>query len=385
MPPPSERLLTPAFIGLGIADFAYFAAIGVAIYTLPLYVIGPIGSDASGAGLAFGVFAVAALLCRPLAGRLCDTLGRRPLLVFGALACGVGMVLMPFAHSLWLIVILRLLQGVAEAAFFVAGFAMLADVAPPARLGEALSYNSLGLYLGIAFGPVAAELLIELGNFDTAWYGAGLLTVVAASIAVFLPDKERPPDRDRAHRLIHWAAIAPSLGFFTSLVAMGGLLAFSALHSENIGLGSTSAALFLFGGVVVVCRIAFAKVPDRLPVLPLAAAALATIGVGLAVMAISPNAVGFLAGVAVTAVGMSFSTPAFFSAIFATAHPSERGAASGTASAFMDFGLGFGPIALGVVANTAGIPWAFAVGCGVAFLGAVWTLQLARSKHVPLR
>ena len=45
-------------------------------------------------------------------------------------------------------VALRLLAGVAEAAFFVASFAALADLAPPDRMGEALSYNSLGLYLG---------------------------------------------------------------------------------------------------------------------------------------------------------------------------------------------------------------------------------------------
>ena len=45
--------------------------------------------------------------------------------------------------------------GVGEAAFFVAGFAFLADLAPPERMGEALSYNSLGLYLGIALGPAA--------------------------------------------------------------------------------------------------------------------------------------------------------------------------------------------------------------------------------------
>ena len=52
--------------------------------------------------------------------------------------------------SIWAVVALRLLAGVAEAAFFVASFAALVDLAPPDRMGEALSYNSLGLYLGLA-------------------------------------------------------------------------------------------------------------------------------------------------------------------------------------------------------------------------------------------
>ncbi len=88
---------------------------------------------------------------------------------------------------------------------------------------------------------------------------------------------------------------------------------------------------------------------------------------------------GLMTGVAVMAVGVTFSTPAFFAAIFATATPSERGAAAGTASAFIDIGLGFGPIALGLVAESRGIPWAFGVGAGIALLGALWTLRLARA------
>ena len=85
-----ERLLTPAFIRLTLADVAYFTSTGVAIYTLPLWVTGPVGSDKSGAGLAFGAFAVSALILRPIAGRLADTKGRRPLLVGGALISAAG-------------------------------------------------------------------------------------------------------------------------------------------------------------------------------------------------------------------------------------------------------------------------------------------------------
>jgi hypothetical protein len=38
-----EPLLTGPFIRLTLADVAYFTATGVAIYTLPLWVTGPVG------------------------------------------------------------------------------------------------------------------------------------------------------------------------------------------------------------------------------------------------------------------------------------------------------------------------------------------------------
>lgn len=377
------RLFTPAFVGLSIAELAYFTAFGIAIYTLPLFVTGPIGSDEAGTGLAFGAFAITALICRPFAGRLTETLGRRPLLIFGALVSGVTMLLMPTVGSLVLVVVLRLLQGVAEAAFVVAGFAMLADLAPPERTGEAFSYNSLGLYLGVALGPVLAEALVGAGSFAAAWYGAAALAAAAAIVAVFLPEQARGASGEGMDALIHRAAIPLSVGFFASLAAMSGLLAFASLYSEEIHLSNTSLALLLYGVVVVVCRIAFAKVPDRVPVLPLAAGSLAAIGAGLALMAFVPGPAGFLTGVVLSAVGVSFSTPAFFAAIFATARPAERGAAAGTASAFMDLGLGLGPMALGLVANATGIQWAFAAAGGIAFAGAAWTLFLTRRAGRP--
>jgi predicted MFS family arabinose efflux permease len=276
------------------------------------------------------------------------------------------------------VVAIRLVQGVAEAAFFVAGFALLADLAPPARMGEALSYNSLGLYLGIALGPPLGELLIEQSGYDAAWYAATGLSLLTAVLVLAIAEPAREADGEGHGRLIHRPGIGVSLGFFTSLAAISGFLTFASLHSEEVGMSNTSVALLTYGLVVVFCRIAFARVPDRLPSLPLGAASLAAIGFGLIVVATWHTPVGLLTGVVLMALGVAFSTPAFFAAIFATATPSERGAASGTASAFIDLGLGFGPIALGLVAESQGIPWAFGVGAGVALLGALWTLRLAR-------
>lgn len=375
-----ERLLTLPFVLMGIADLAYFTSIGVAILTLPLYTTGPIGSDEAGAGLAYGVFGVMALLCRPVAGRLSDLHGRLPLMIGGASLAAVGMVLLPFADTLAVVVAIRVLQGVGEAAFFVASFALLADIAPPSRMGEALSYNSLSLYLGIALGPPLGEVLLERWGFSAAWYAATALAVLAVLVAAAIVEPDHPPSDGGWGNLIHRPAISISVGFGASLVAMGGFLAFASLYAEGIGMGNTSVALLAYGGVVVVCRVVFAKIPDRLPSLPLGAASLVAAGLGLLIAATWQTTTGLVLGAVVLAVGITFSTPAFFSAIFATASPAERGAASATATAFMDLGLGIGPIALGVVAAAQGIPWAFAAGAGVAFAGAAWTASLAR-KH----
>ena len=367
------RLLTPRFALLTAADLGYFTAMGIAVYTLPLYVTGPLANSKAAAGLAFGAFAISALLLRPYAGRLTDRLGRRPLLLGGATLAATSLALTALATDLRTIIALRLLLGVAEAAFFVAGFAALVDIAPPDRLGEALSLNSLGLYLGLAAGPPLGEVLTQR-SFPTAWLTAAALCVAAAAAAAFIGETGTP-GHERNTKLIHRPAIAPSIGLCAALAASGGFMTFAALRAQESGYTNTSLPLFLYGATVVACRALFAKVPDRVPPLKLGAAALAVIATGL-VLTATPHTL--IAGSIVLGTGVTFSTPAFFAAIFATAEPHQRGAASGTASAFIDIGLGGGPILLGLIAN-AGIPAALATGGAMAAAGCLWTLRLHRA------
>lgn len=375
-----ERLFTPAFILLGMAELVYFTAVGITIYSLPLYVTGPVGSDEAGAGLAFGAFALTALLLRPFAGRLVDRLGRRPLLLVGALVGGAGLAMMPVAQTLSLVVALRLLQGVGEAAFFVAGFAMLADLAPSERTGEALSYNSLALYLGIALGPPLGAVVLGASGFALTWVAATVLMVMAAGLVLFIPETRsaEPATAGTGRPLLHLPAVPAALGLMASILAAGGFLAFASLHSTRIGMSDASAALMTYGIVVVTCRLTLARVPDRLPALPLGAGSLVAISGGLAVVAAWTAPAGLLLGTAVMAVGVAFSTPAFFTAVFATAAPHQRGAAAGTASAALDLGLGIGPLLLGLMARDQGIPSALAAAALLALLGAGWTWLLAR-------
>jgi predicted MFS family arabinose efflux permease len=379
LPDTREPLVTRQFVALTLAELAYFTADGIAILALPLMVTGPFGGTEAGAGLAFGAFAVTALLARPVAGRLTDTVGRLPVMAAGAGLAAVGLALTAYADSLAVVVGLRLLLGVAEALFFVAGIAALADLAPPSRLGEALGYNSLGLYLGLTLGPPLGERLVAAGGFRAAWLAAAALAALAAVLVLRVGETRPAATGPGEHAaLVHVPAIAPALGFLASIVAMGAFLAFAALHAAEVGLAGTSLPLVVYGGTVVAGRLAFSRYVDRVPPLPLAAAALATMGAGMAVLTLAPSPAGLLVGSALTAMGIVFSTPAFFSAIFATAGPAQRGAASATASIALDLGLAGGPLVAGLMAARHGTAGAFAVGMLVTGAGAAWTARLAR-------
>jgi MFS family permease len=362
-----DPLFTAAFVALAMSDLAYFTAGGALIGVTPLFVTGPLGAGPAAVGLTFGAFSVTTLILRPVAGRWTDRHGRRPLLVGGVALFGVLVLGHLLVTDLVWLLVLRLLMGMAEALYFVAGFAALADLAPPGRAGEALSYNSLAVFLGIAVGPVIGQALLGFGGFPLVWAGIALLLLLATALAARVPETHVPATGPLpAVPLIHRAALVPGLGLFTGVAAGAGFLAFASLRATELGLHLWSVTLAVFGVVVVTCRVVFAKLPDRVPALRVAAASLAAAAAGLLITASVSAGWGLFLGATVLAAGTAFLTPAVFAAIFSRVPESQRGSAAGTASVFIDLGFSGGPVVFGLVAAAGGIPAAFVAGAVLA-------------------
>lgn len=377
-------MFTRAFVALTLAELGYFTSAGLLIPVTPLFAAGPLEATEFWVGIAVGAWSVSALLLRPVAGVAADRLGRKPLLIGGALAVTAITAAHILVTDLALLVILRLLLGAAEAFFFVAAFAALADLAPPNRLGEALSFNSLGIYLGIAFGPAIGEFLLARSGFDAAWLGGAGLALAATILAFAVPETvDRPAASDSKLTLISRPAVVPGLALFTGIAGMAGFLGFVALYARDLGIESSQNLLLLFGLTVVGTRVLFARLPDRVPARVLGAAALVLTAGGLVAAGVPGTRAGLWVGTFVLAVGVAFATPAFFAAIFNRVPAGERGAASATASIFIDLAFGGGPVLVGVVADSFGIAGGFNAAALLALVGAAGTMAMRRPTTGP--
>ena len=183
--PPRERLLTPRFLLVVAAGLSYFMAVGMLIPVVPQYVKGPLGGGNVGVGVAVGSLFVGAVLLRPYAGRVGDRFGRRVLIIGGALIVAITTAFYGAVDALPYLVMIRLLSGIGEAAFFVGAATMITDLAPEHRRGEAVSYWSVAVYGGLILCVriIGARLPDALGGRVAATIalscGAVGLTVMA--------------------------------------------------------------------------------------------------------------------------------------------------------------------------------------------------------------
>jgi len=179
---------------------------GVIIPVLPHLVEQFTGGDVATAARWVGVFgmvfAAVQFVSTPVQGALSDRFGRRPVILISCLGLGLDFVLMALADSLGLLLLARVISGVASASFTTAN-AYIADVTPPEQ--RARSYGMIGAAFGLGFvvGPLVGGWLGGIDLRLPFWFAAGLallnflygLFVLPES----LPRERRAPKFDLAH------------------------------------------------------------------------------------------------------------------------------------------------------------------------------------------
>jgi MFS family permease len=366
-----EPLLTRRFIVVVVSGAFYFCAMGALLPVVPRYVDKHLGGNDVAVGVAVGALAVGAILLRPIAGRIGDRFGRRVLMVGGALVVAVTAACAGLVASLGWLIATRVVMGLGEACFFVGGTTMATDLAPVARRGEAVSYWSVAVWSGLAFGPVIGEALLGGSDYDLVWYVAGGLALASALVALSTTETHTAEEHEARGRLIAPAAVRPGIILAATLLGITGFSIFVPLYAPEVGVGDVALVFLAYGLVVLGVRIFGARLPDRLGPIRAGSVALGATAVGLAIVAVWHSAAGLVLGAIVIAVGSAFLYPSLLLLALRGVPEHHRASVVGTFSAFFDFANGVSGLALGGIAALSSYQGAFAVSAAVAAVALV--------------
>jgi MFS family permease len=366
----NDRLVTPVFLLITLSTFAYFLSIGALIPTLPRFVEGPLGGGNVAVGMVVGAFSVTAIVLRPWAGRLSDRRGRRVLLVAGGIIVGVATLGILIADSLLPMVLLRALTGIGEAFFYVGAASVINDLAPDHRRGEALSFFSLALYLGLAVGPVVGELTLDVADYSAVWTISAASAIVASLLALSVPETRTGRQRPSG-RIIHRAALLPGLVLATGIWGLAGFQSFVPLYALRLGLSGSRVVFVVFSVLILAIRLFGARIPDTLGHLRTARIALILDVVGLGLIGLWPQPAGLFTGAVVFACGQALLFPSLMSVAVGNAPASERGSVVGTFTAFFDLSFGVGAVSLGAISEALGYSGLFISASAIAAAGAL--------------
>ncbi len=381
-----DRILTKPFLLTMLVEFALCMSVGMLLAVVPVYANDDLGVGSFGVALAVAAVSPMVLVCQPIAGRVGDRHGRRLLIVVGGILTAASVAGYVVVDSLALLVVLRLLTGAGEAMVLVGAATMITDIAPDHRRGEALSIFSLGLWGGLALGPLFGELVLDGGRYDAVWLLAAGFSLAAGLVGLALPETapSAGPERESTARLIHPAAIGPGLVLALTVLGFAGLFTFAALYARELGLSGAGSVFLVFAVVVVTTRILARQVPDRLGPKRTSRTALSFIALGLLTIGLWNVPAGLFIGTVLVAFGHALAFPSLMTLAVNGAPASERSSVVGTFSAFTEMGFLVGALTLGAVASAVGYAGVFLVCAFGPLLGVLLLSRIAMRAPAPV-
>ena len=305
------------------------------------------------AGLAVSSYGGGHIVASMLGGHLADRIGRRHTIALSMFASTVTMLALSQARSLYALIALAFLVGMAAELYRPAAAALLGDLVPPEQRIAAFGMYRFAVNLGFALGPATAGFLANK-SFFYVFAGDAITSFVYGLVALFaLPHgvrseqkDERPAEglrvalRDRA--FLYFLAATLSLTFVEFQLH-------STIPLHIAALGYTPAMYGLLmsinGGIIVVFELVLTAWTQRLPAQPLIALGYALNGIGLALIGFATSLPMLAAMVVVWTVGEMIYAPVSGAYVSGLAPERFRGRYMGIWHSMYSVGMLIGPAA----------------------------------------
>ena len=352
---------------------------------LPFYLKEIFNTPNSLIGIILACYTVAALTIRPFAGYLLDAMARKPLYIatffFFVLFFGGYIV----SISLFMVIIVRALQGVMFGIVTVAGNTVVIDIMPSERRGEGLGYYGLANNIAMAFGPMVGLFLHDYFSFNTIFFIAIATGTIGLILASLVHTKQKAPVKRppiSLDRFLLIKGIPAGIALLMLSVPYGITSSYIAVYAQELNLSISSGLFFTFmASGMMASRIFSGKLVDKGYVAQVISVGIIIVLIcyfGLALcLPISlhyPSLLSSIFCLIALFVGVGFGTifPAYNTLFVNLAEHNQRGTANSTYLTSWDIGIGFGLVIGGIVSQHTSFAYAYLIGGTLCLISAIY-------------
>jgi multidrug resistance protein len=333
--------------------FVNLVGFGIIIPLLPFYAQ-TFGASPLVIGLLFASFSLAQLIATPALGALSDRWGRRPVLIFSLLGTVVSFVMLALAHTLTLLFIARVVDGLSGGNITTAR-AYIADVTEPHERAKAYGFLGAAFGMGFIVGPGLAGLFATISYTAPIW-AAAFITLIATAMAWFwLPETVHRGDGETVSP---WRALPevfrrPQLRplliadfiYWCSFSVCNTTFALFAARRFDFDVVHTGYVLAAFGFLGVIVQVGMVAPMVRLiGVLRTLLLGLVIAATGWGLVAVSYSVAVFLLALIPAGIGVGLCNASLITLVSHSASKEEQGKVQGAAGALESLGRTIGPV-----------------------------------------
>ena len=335
-------------------------------------------------GLVAGSQFAASLISRVWSGHASDDRGPKWAVMFGLAAGGVAGILyflsleFAFAPSLSVAILLfgRAVLGGAES-FIITG----ATVWGMARVGaqnsgKVIAWVGTAMFAAFAISAPIGVALYNVGGFAAVSAMTAIVPFAVLGFVAFLSPAEPTVRKSVGLLSVARKIWLPGLGAALSSVGFGVILSFASLLFSVNQWHPVWLAFTAYAAALVVARLLFGHLPDRVGGAKVALVCVIVETAGLTMMGLASSAIPATIGAALTGFGYALVFPGLGVEAVRRVPPESRGLAMGTYTACLDIALGVSGPMLGLIASGVGLAAVFLASALITLTSSLIAIRL---------
>jgi MFS family permease len=344
----SGNFYTVHFVMLCLSNALFSASYNMLLPELPAYLTSMGGADYKGYILA--LFTLMAGLSRPFSGKLTDTIGRVPVMIFGSLVCVVCSLLYPLVSSVAAFLLLRFFHGFSTGFKPTGTSAYVSDIVPATRRGEAMGMISLATTVGMAIGPAIGGWVAKQWNIHvmfqlSAMFALLSVVILAGGMKETLANKQRfhfSALKISRNEIFEPLVIGPVIVTFFTYLSYGVLFTVIPDFSNYLGIENKGLFFTFFTFASMGIRLVAGKVSDRYGRIPVLKISSIVMALGALTLGLSHTPALMLTAAMIYGAGIGINSPTVTAWTVDLGRPEHKGRALATMYIALEAGIGLG-------------------------------------------
>lgn len=332
---------------LCLSNFLFSASFSMMLPELPGYITQLGGAEYK--GLIIALFTLMAGIARPFSGKLTDTIGRVPVMIFGSLVCVVCSLLYPVLTTVSGFLLLRFFHGFSTGFKPTATSAYGADVVHESRRGEALGALAIGYSLGSSVGPMMGSYLVMDYSYNTMFYISSLSAL--GSVIILYNIRETLPNPQKfSVRLLkinktdvfEKTAIKPAVIMFLLTFSIGCVVTLSPDLSESVGMHNKGFFYTCYTITSLLIRFAAGKSSDRYGRVIVLVYSAFTMVIAMVILSLAHSVAIIIVSASILGLSVGMNGPTIMAWAVDLCRAENRGRAVASVYIALELGIGSG-------------------------------------------